>query len=126
MNQYDSVVQCRLNRQTLATGLIGLRERGIEPKTLSQLLRTIFEAGVASMVEQGTPIPSVEEAIELLNQFKANLNPAGRKFKQLGLNVLIQREDEEKVEEFKLKEQARLAQEKKLMDSLKMDSLKGE
>jgi hypothetical protein len=111
--------------------LLGLKERGVEVNSISELVRKIFEAGVASLIEQGVKVPSVEEAIELLVTFKTTLNPNGRGFKSLGLKISLEREgaegkyweetseDNKYVEIFAEKEKERV---RKLKDLLNFDT----
>jgi len=91
----DSIIQIRVDRRHLATLLRYYNERGVHLASKSALGRRIVEDLYHIFVDNNLvqPIQFTNDAVVYLDRYfggEANLNPDGRGFRNLKLNVLNQ------------------------------------
>lgn len=87
----DALVQFRIDKRYLATGLRFLIEQKYPVRFMSDIVRTIFVKGVESLIKEGEVefIETTEDAGRYLDHYlSVNLNPSGRGITNLGKNLL--------------------------------------
>lgn len=86
----DAVIQARIDRRYLATGTVWMESQGMSPRSVVDVFRTIFEAGIRGLVEQNQVrfMTSTADAMKYLERrFGVKLNPNGRALKNLTINL---------------------------------------
>ena len=97
MSRRDTVVTLRLRRKDLATAYLALIEAKRYPASYGQIVRDVFEAGVTSLIAQGHRyVENTDEAVQLLQHFKAKGNTGGRLFNSLALNIMDEEQELDK------------------------------
>jgi len=99
----DSIIQIRADRRQLATLLKYYNERGVHLSSKSKLGRVIIEDLYNILVDNNLvePIQFTGEATTYLERYfgkDPNLNPDGRGFRNLKLNVMNQEQMMSKIE----------------------------
>ncbi|KKL69795.1 hypothetical protein LCGC14_2111360 [marine sediment metagenome] len=87
----DALVQFRIDKRYLATGLRFLVEQKYPVRFMSDIVRTIFVQGVESLIKEGEVefIETTEDAGRYLEHYiNVNLNPSGRGITNLAKNLL--------------------------------------
>ena len=83
----DTIVQTRLRRVDLAEAYLFLIDNGYYPRSMSEVVRLVFENSLAELVPV-RKVSNTSEAITILRHFKSATNPKGRGFKALSENVM--------------------------------------
>jgi hypothetical protein len=88
----DSLVQVWLERRYIATAVNLLHAQGVIPRSVAEVVREVFNLAVDAAAEQGQVefVSSTEDAIDIMAQFRSNLNPKGRGLNNLRKNLNIQ------------------------------------
>ncbi len=87
----DALVQFRIDKRYLATGLRFLVEQKYPIRFMSDIVRTLFVQGVESLIKEGEVefIETTEDAGRYLDHYiNVNLNPSGRGITNLAKNLL--------------------------------------
>ena len=87
----DALVQFRIDKRYLATGLRFLVEQKYPIRFMSDIVRTLFVQGVESLIKEGEVefIETTEDAGKYLEYYiNVNLNPSGRGITNLAKNLL--------------------------------------
>jgi len=85
----DTTIQVRARRLDVAEAYLFLTDNGYYPRSMSEIIRLVFENSLAELVPNRR-VESTSEAIAILQHFKASGNPKGRGFKALSENVLAE------------------------------------
>jgi hypothetical protein len=85
----DSIIQSTCKRTTLANILVWLESNGERINSISELIRTSLEILDEQIRRSGfSHVVNVDDAINILDGLKGNLNPSKRGSKNLYLNLV--------------------------------------
>ena len=86
----DAIIQCWMPRVEIALAAQWLEKHGYRLHYMSDIARIAIQGLAIKALENGIPVPTLEEAEEILRFLvgKRSLNPSGRRAKNLMANLI--------------------------------------